>query len=63
MYRYICLVCNYEFDQAIGDPNGGIAPGTKFEDVPHGWVCPVCGVHIIEMTNTRFDKHAVNELK
>lgn len=63
MYRYICLLCNYEFDQAIGDPNGGIDPGTKFEDVPDSWVCPVCGVHIIEITNTQFDKHTVNELK
>lgn len=62
MYRYICLLCSYEFCQAIGDPKDGIEPCTKFEDIPDGWVCPVCGVHIIEMINDQFDKHTVNEL-
>ena len=27
-----------------GDPDGGIAPGTQFEEIPEDWVCPVCGV-------------------
>ncbi|MFH0877484.1 MAG: rubredoxin, partial [Candidatus Omnitrophota bacterium] len=22
----------------------GVAPGTKFEDIPESWVCPECGV-------------------
>lgn len=33
----------YEYDPAAGDPDSGIAPGTAFEDLPEGWVCPVCG--------------------
>ncbi|MBZ9689002.1 rubredoxin [Clostridium estertheticum] len=44
MDKYVCLVCNYEYDPAIGDPDGGIAPGTKFDDIPDDWVCPLCGV-------------------
>lgn len=31
-------------DPEVGDPDGGIAPGTAFEDIPDDWVCPVCGV-------------------
>jgi flavin reductase (DIM6/NTAB) family NADH-FMN oxidoreductase RutF/rubredoxin len=41
--RYVCTVCGYVYDPAKGDPDGGIAPGTKFEDIPDSWVCPVCG--------------------
>jgi len=41
--RYVCSVCGYVYDAAAGDPDGGIAPGTRFEDIPDSWVCPVCG--------------------
>jgi rubredoxin/flavin reductase (DIM6/NTAB) family NADH-FMN oxidoreductase RutF len=41
--KYICTVCNYIYDPEIGDPDGGIQPGTRFEDIPDSWVCPVCG--------------------
>lgn len=34
MKKYICEPCGYEYDPAIGDPDGGIAPGTAFEDYP-----------------------------
>ena len=44
MDKYVCLVCDYEYDPVIGDSDGGIAPGTKFEDIPDDWVCPICGV-------------------
>jgi rubredoxin len=44
MKKYVCSVCLYIYDPAIGDPDGGIAPGTAFEDIPDDWVCPVCGV-------------------
>ena len=33
----------YVYDPEVGDPDGGIAPGTKFEDIPDDWVCPLCG--------------------
>ena len=39
-----CDVCGYIYDPEVGDPDGGIAPGTAFEDIPDDWVCPICGV-------------------
>lgn len=39
----VCTVCGWIYDEAKGDPDNGIAPGTKFEDLPADYVCPVCG--------------------
>ena len=44
MKRYKCTICGYVYDPVEGDPDGGIDPGTPFEDVPEDWECPVCGV-------------------
>jgi len=41
--KYQCKICGYIYDPANGDPVNGIQPGTAFEDLPEGWVCPVCG--------------------
>jgi rubredoxin len=43
MDKYTCSVCGYVYDPEIGDPDNGIKPGTKFEDLPETWECPVCG--------------------
>jgi len=43
MTRYACSICGYVYDPEKGDPDSGVAPGTKFEDLPADWVCPVCG--------------------
>lgn len=43
MKKYKCSICGYVYDEAVGDPDSGIAPGTKFEDLPDDWSCPVCG--------------------
>ncbi|QAR33539.1 rubredoxin [Geovibrio thiophilus] len=42
--KYVCTVCGWIYDPAVGDPDGGIEPGTEFEDIPEDWVCPECGV-------------------
>ncbi len=42
--KYVCPVCRYVYDPAVGDPAGGIPPGTPFEKIPDNWVCPVCRV-------------------
>ena len=42
--KYVCQVCGYVYDEALGDPDNGIAAGTKWEDVPEDFVCPLCGV-------------------
>lgn len=44
MKKYICIPCGYIYDSELGDEDSGIAPGTKFEDIPEDWTCPICGV-------------------
>jgi rubredoxin len=44
MGKYLCLICQYVYDPAVGDPDSGIEPGTAFADIPDDWVCPECGV-------------------
>lgn len=44
MGKYICIVCNYVYDPALGMPEDGIAPGTPFAEIPEDWSCPDCGV-------------------
>jgi len=41
--KYWCRICSYVYDPEVGDPDGGIPPGTPFEDLPDDWVCPSCG--------------------
>ena len=43
MGKYVCAICGYIYDPALGDSEGGIAPGTAFADLPADWVCPECG--------------------
>ena len=40
---YVCALCGYEYNPKVGDPDNGITEGTDFEDLPHDWVCPLCG--------------------
>ena len=42
--KYVCQVCGYVYDEELGEPESGIAAGTKWEDLPEGYVCPLCGV-------------------
>jgi len=42
--KYQCGVCGHIYDEALGDPDSGIAAGTLWEDVPNDWRCPECGV-------------------
>ncbi len=44
-YRsWMCVVCGFMYDEADGLPDEGIAPGTRWEDIPDSWCCPDCGV-------------------
>ena len=40
---WMCLICGWVYDEAAGLPEEGIAPGTRWEDVPMNWTCPECG--------------------
>ena len=42
--KYVCSACGWEYDEELGYPEGGIAPGTKWEDVPEDFECPLCSV-------------------
>lgn len=42
--RYICIACGLIYDEKEGDLDSGLAPGTRFDDIPDDWECPVCGV-------------------
>ena len=44
MAKYVCSVCDHVYDEAKGDPDSGIAPGTLWQDVPDDWICSECGV-------------------
>jgi rubredoxin len=44
MKTYICIVCGFVYDEAVGRVEDGIAAGTKFADIPDAWACPDCGV-------------------
>ena len=44
MKKYVCNVCGWVYDEALGDPDNSIAPGTKFEDLPEDFKCALCGV-------------------
>lgn len=50
--KYICEVCGWEYDEELGDTENGITAGTKFEDLPEDFVCPVCSV-----TKEQFNKN------
>ena len=44
MKKYYCYFCEWVYDEALGDPEHDIAPGTKWEDLPDDFQCPLCGV-------------------
>jgi rubredoxin len=43
MDKYVCTICGYVYDPALGDPDSGVSAGTAFEDLSDDWVCPICG--------------------
>jgi rubredoxin len=48
--KYMCESCGFIYDPEEGDPDGGIPPGTEFEDIPDTWFCPVCGARKADFT-------------
>jgi len=52
--KWICESCGFIYDPEDGDPDGGIPPGTPFEDIPETWFCPVCGARKRDFT--RYDE-------
>ena len=50
MKKYVCDICEWVYDEEKGYPEKGIAPGTKFEDLPEDFVCPLCGAGRLAFT-------------
>lgn len=46
----MCLVCGWIYSEAVGDPQSGLAAGTRWDDIPDTWTCPECGVGKIDFT-------------
>lgn len=44
MAKWECIICGFIYQEVLGDPDSGIAPGTRWEDIPDDWQCPDCGV-------------------
>lgn len=42
--KYVCSVCGFEYDEEKAYPEGGIAPGTPWDELPEDFECPLCGV-------------------
>ncbi len=42
--KYVCEICGYVYDEAAGDPDNGIAPGTAWDELPEDFACPLCGI-------------------
>ncbi len=42
--KYVCTLCGYIYDEAIGDEDLGIEPGTEWDELPEDFACPLCGV-------------------
>ena len=40
---WVCEICGWEYDEAKGDEEEGLAPGTRWADIPDNWACPECG--------------------
>ncbi len=41
--KYMCLNCEFVYDEAEGMPEYDIPPGTRWEELDEDWICPVCG--------------------
>jgi rubredoxin len=58
MREFVCSVCGYVYSEANGLPEAGIAPGTRWEDLPDDWVCPLCGA-----VKAEFQEHGTDGAK
>ena len=45
MKKWQCMVCGFIYDEELGLPEEGIAPGTRWDEIPEDWSCPDCGVN------------------
>ncbi|MBN9475974.1 MAG: rubredoxin [Burkholderiales bacterium] len=51
---WLCITCGFIYDEAVGLPGEGIAPGTRWADIPDDWSCPDCGVRKVDFEMVEF---------
>lgn len=56
--RWLCVICGFIYDEAEGLPEEGIAPGTRWADIPENWACPECGATKSEFEMVRIEDDA-----
>ena len=56
MKKYMCMVCGWIYDEELGCPEEGLAPGTRWEDVPVNWTCPECGAGKLDFELIEIDE-------
>lgn len=54
MMVWQCPGCGYVYEEALGDPDGGIKPGTRWDDIPDDWVCPECAMTKADFEQVEF---------
>jgi rubredoxin len=42
--QWICIICGWIYDEALGLPEEGLPPGTRWHEIPFNWRCPLCDV-------------------
>lgn len=62
MTKYTCSICGWVYDPEVGDPDGGIAPGTPFEKIPDDLKCPVCGAGKADFEKSQQSKCIINRV-
>ncbi|NQD96446.1 rubredoxin [Pseudomonas sp. CrR25] len=55
MSKWQCIVCGFIYDEVAGLPEEGIAPGTRWEDIPADWICPDCGAGKVDFEMIEID--------
>lgn len=65
--EYLCKACGYIYHERDGDVDSGLAPGTRFEDIPSDWYCPICGVTkadfvLMDRQRVGSPKHSTTEM-
>ncbi|MEG2769990.1 MAG: rubredoxin, partial [Oscillospiraceae bacterium] len=59
MSKYVCAICGFVYDEAVGIPSAGIAAGTLWESLPDSWECPICGASKSAFKKQEEEKPAV----
>lgn len=63
MKKFVCTICGYIYDEALGNPDHGVAAGTKWEAVPEDWVCPICTAPKAMFNEVKEEKSTVSAEK